>query len=339
MVPFDTQRRSGWAGLEPARRAFPTAALSLALIAAGAYGLLLWTPASATLLATPGLDQPGEDGDSDGVPTAVESQFSSSPSSEDTDSDGYPDLVEILLGTDTKSEVSFPSDSKLTSPAAKALGYIEGNNFHILVALFLPDGDIASLVEHGAVLYANNVQGQGSMALDLNSLIGSGVVSMKTYPSGSAVLTSDSWFPEEFLDSFTFNSAGAGPNFYEFTVAFSAGFSTGLSSTVVGDVSLFASMTEDRNTLAYLPVTAGGSGAFRPLAPPNLPSQWQVNSACFVTTSTVGSSGATVTLQTTTADCEDFDGTFCDMQSCQGQVGRIYTTIDPLALGGGGGGG
>ena len=87
---------------------------------------LSWTPKSATLLATPGVDEPGADTDGDGIADAIELVSGSSPTSVDTDGDGASDLIELLVGTAPSirrasrarsSTTSRPSGSSATSRA------------------------------------------------------------------------------------------------------------------------------------------------------------------------------------------------------------------------------
>jgi hypothetical protein len=64
------------------------------------------------------------------------------------------------------------------------------------------------------------------------------------------------------------------------------------------------------------------------------PSNWTAGQVCVQRTTPIAVSGATVTMEVVSADCEDgWDG-YCP-SNCAGTVGDTYTTIDPFALIGG----
>jgi hypothetical protein len=256
----------------------------------------------------------------------------SSPDTADTDNDGASDLLEIVSGTLPYDSSSVPTPEQFQTPAARVLGYLENQNFHIFVAVYVPSGNIAAIQNPGSVLFAPHVEGFGPVLLDLNPLVLAGDIQSNPAPGGGIVVSSDSWFPQEWVNSFVWDQ----DHNAQLCIAF-AGSVDGVS---VKDVALFSTTASFDTTLlsfSYLQVKqglGGGSGAFRPLQPASVPPDWNQNTACFVTTILVGVEfGSILVLQTVAAECKPLVPALCSPASCGEQVGRILKVLDPCSLG------
>lgn len=314
-------------------RASRIAGLSLAagLLGWTAHSALSWAPRSAVLLATPGVDEPGVDSDSDGLCDTIENQFLSSPNATDTDADGASDLLEVVVGTLPYDGTSQPTPLQAQLPSARVLGYLEGGNFHLYVAVYVPTGNIADIQNIGALLYTSNLSGAGPTAFDMNPLVLGGTIQTLPTAGGGAVISSDSWFPQQIVGSFLSNDS----HFAEFSIAFNAT----VAGVPVADVGLFcttASYDLGLLSLSYIQVKpgGGGSGAFRPLQPASLPPNWQANSACVVTTALVAVEyGSVMVLQAIAAECKPLPASLCSPATCNENVGRTLRAVDPCVFG------
>lgn len=312
-------------------------ALCLAGAASAIAALIhLATPSNSQqslLFATTGMPGPGVDSDAEGLADNIELQVGSSPLYGDTDGDGVSDFVEAVFGTLATNPTSLPSVEMIQEPRAKVLTYLEGEDFHIVVAVNVPDGDIQSIMNAGALLFSPQISGYtGPQVVDLNPLVLSGSIqSQSTSGSGSSTIySSDSSFPKEILNVFTGTDGYA-----EFTIAFSAT----VSNALVGSVSYHTTTAVWDTTmasLASLPVTSQGpgSGAFKPLQPAALPPNWTPDSACFVSSAMIGVEfGAILVLQGVSAECLPQEGAVCNSVACQEMVGRFFRIVDPCSLG------
>lgn len=305
-------------------------ALGGAIVIAG-HGLVSWAPATSTLLADGSSGGPGADSDSDGLPDKVEAQFGSNQAaSSDLDQDGFPDLVEVLLNTEPANRSSFPTPLQAQTPEARILGFLEGDQFHVQVSVYVPVGGPSVVSGVGGMLVVPEFFGGGNGAfLDLNPLIYEGAVTYQAYPNGSGVVSSDSWLPAAYLP--LLSAQGSGHT--QFTVAFAAT----VGGVSINDIELFLSTNgKDPNSLASLQITAGtGGGAFRPLEPVAPPPEWQSDAACVLTYTVVGvEPGAVLVIEATSGSCQPFAGTACDGATCAAQVGQVFKTLDPTSLGG-----
>jgi hypothetical protein len=267
------------------------------------------------------------------MPDSLELQFGSSPFNADTDGDGASDLAECVLRTLPFSAQSGPAPEQLAAPASRVLGFIENLDFHFFVAVYVPTGGLASIQNAGALLYAPNVQGYGPAVLDLNPLIFSGDIDTQSIVNGASITTSDSWIPQDSLNVLI---PPDDPH-----VQFTAAFSAVVSGAAVADVTMFTTTASYDYFLLSLSsfdvktsMSAGSTGAFRPLQPASLPPGWIPNSACIVTTALVGVElGSILVLQTTSANCEPLVPALCSPASCNEQTGRVFKVIDPCSFG------
>jgi hypothetical protein len=236
-----------------------------------------------------------------------------------------------MIGTAPWDPQSFPSPLQNQKPACRVLAYLDAGNFHLFVAVYIPDGNFSSLTNAGALLYAPNVPGYGPLIGDLDPLIFGGAIAVTSLPNGAIVVSSDSWFPQDLVKTFETDD-----NYYQFNI----GFTASVGGVQVSDSALFTTTaTYDTSlmSLSYFSVSpgGGGSGTFRPLQPASLPPDWSSNMACFVTTALVGvEMGSILVLQTVSADCEAMVAASCSPSTCNDNIGRILKVIDPCSLGG-----
>ncbi|MBI3819252.1 MAG: hypothetical protein HY286_11210 [Planctomycetes bacterium] len=285
------------------------------------------------LFAQGGATGPVVDTDQEGLADSIEFQLGSSPLYQDTDGDGVNDLIEAVFGTNVTNPASFPSTEAMSVPVAKILAYVDGSDFHIVVAVNVPNGNINSISNAGGLLFTPEVVGfSGPQVVDLNSLIFTGAVQSQAVGVNptARVYSTDSSFPKSLL------SALMGSDGYaQFTIAF---------GTTVGDVTVAdllyctstASWDNTMTSLATLDVSAQnpGSGAFKPLEPVSLPPEWTPDSACFVQSALIGVEfGAILVLQGVSANCVEQQGTVCNPVACAEMVGRVFRIVDPCVLG------
>lgn len=290
-------------------------------------------PTSKYLYATEGWIGPGVDTDAEGLADSVELQLGSSPYVPDSDSDGATDLVEAIYGTSPTNPLSRPTPAMLSKARASVFGFIEGGDFHLVVAISVPDGNISSITSAGSLLFAPQIAGySGPQVVDLNPLVLTGMLQSQTASIGASarVFSSDSWFPKDVLNAFT------GDDGY---VQFSIAFAATVSGTAVGAVSYYTTTANFDASLAsvaslQLNPQTPGTGAFKPLQPVSLPPTWVSDSACYVESAMVGLEyGAIVVLEGVSAECVPQEGTSCNPIACQELVGRIFRMVDPCSLG------
>ncbi|MFN0206273.1 MAG: hypothetical protein ACKVS6_08155 [Planctomycetota bacterium] len=275
----------------------------------------------------------GIDSDNEGVVDSVEIQFGTSHLIPDTDGDGASDLVETLYATNALNPLSFPGAAQLSKPRANITSYFEGDNYHIVVSLAVPNGDLSTVSNAGALLFAPQLYGSSiPQVVDLNPLILASSVLVQSAGPGSdtKIFSSDSWFPKSILNAFM-----GSDGFVQFSIAFNAV----VNGTLIGDLAFFTTMAPMDSlltSLAYLQIGAQspGTGVFKPLSPVSLPPNWTPDSACFVTSELVAVEyGAVLVLQGTEANCEPQEGTICNPASCGELIGRIFRVVDPCTLG------
>jgi hypothetical protein len=289
-------------------------------------------PASSYLYADGGNPDVGLDSDQEGLVDSVEAQIGSSPLLPDTDSDGASDLIEMVYGTNPLSAQSFPQTMQYQSPKATITSYVDGDSFHIVVSVAVPDGTLASISQAGALLFAPQIVGlDGPQVLDLNPIILSGAIQYQPVGGNStaAIYSSDSSFPKDVLSLFM-----GSDGYVQFSIAFSAV----VGGVLVGDVALFTTAAIwdfTSSSISYMQITpqSPGTGTFKPLEPVSLPPNWNPDSACYITSSIVGVDGVVLILQATDANCEPQAGTVCNVAACGEFVGRIFRLVDPCALG------
>lgn len=276
---------------------------------------------------------PGIDTDAEGLADSIEVRYGSSAYVADTDGDGISDFFEAVFSTDPLNPGSFPTAEQLQVPRARVISYLEGDNFHLTVAVSVPNGNFESITNVGALLFLPALAGySGPQLFDLNPLVLSGTLNTQNNPGGGSttIYSSDSWFPKEVIHAFI-----AADGFAQFTIAFSAS----VGNTIVSDIEMYttaAAFDASLITLASLTVSTQnpGSGAFKPLSPVALPPDWVANTACFVTSSMIGVEyGAILILEAISAECGPQNGTTCSPTACHSMNGRIFRVIDPCTLG------
>lgn len=275
----------------------------------------------------------GLDSDGEGVVDSVEIQFGTSHLIPDTDGDGHSDLVETLFATNALNPQSFPLAIELAKPRANVTAYFEGDNYHIVVSIAVPNGDLGSVTNAGALLFAPQINGSTiPQIVDLNPLILTSSIKSQLVNTGSGtkIFSSDSWFPKSFLNAFM-----GSDGYVQFSIAFSAE----VGGNLIGDLEFFTTTAiwdYTSTSLSYLQIGAQspGSGVFKPLSPVSLPPNWNPDQACFVTSELVAVEyGAVLVLQGTEANCEPQTGTICNPGTCGEFVGRIFRVVDPCTLG------
>ncbi len=97
------------------------------------------------------------------------------------------------------------------------------------------------------------------------------------------------------------------------------------------------SLNSTNSTAGHAPAAGGGGTVFRPLPldeEEEVPSNWSEDEICAQRSSPVGVSGAVVTQEVISAECQEGWDSSCP-PSCSSSVGSTHTTIDPVILIGG----
>jgi hypothetical protein len=279
------------------------------------------------------------DVDGDGLVYAQEHVLGTSPTNSDSDHDGFSDLEEIARHSSPISALSRPDPNKRLGVGMVA--HAQSDGVHVLVSVFMSDMNLrAKQLEIG--LYGHN---------QILPLSNSYLAQHATLTYHAASLASGCVaLIDVVLDPNIVHAAG------HLTVWARAGIPGASAATSAASVHLLSiagiivwampvlrpgapDQKDGSSDSVYVPLipapSGGGSGGNGSgSGGGGVPATWEPGQVCFQHSSTVGTDGASVLNEVTSAGCvAGWDG-FCP-PSCASSVGSTYRTVDPLVLIGG----
>ncbi len=261
------------------------------------------------------------DQDGDGLDDALELGQQTAADRVDSDGDGWNDAEELARGTLATAASSQPA-LNLSSVGARA--YMRGGRLHTAFAVYLRDGSLANTrLDIG--IYANNRMIPLAPASYSRR---SSVITVPTHTAGALVTIVDVVLPNAPLlmngSMSIYGTLKIGNEFVSAT-AINLVLRDGTPSELI-QPSQIAPGAEQQ---------LGPGLLYRPLGGTQVPTQWSSGEICFQHLQAVGSHGAVVTQEVTTAACiTGWDG-YCDGASCSTSVGTTVDLVDPAALIGG----
>jgi len=287
---------------------------------------------SRELQATPPSD--AHDPDSDGLVNAQEDIIGSNSFEADTDHDGLTDLEELARKSSPLFDTSLPAVPGLSLGMTARGG--EEEEVHALIAMYLPDGKLRNKDFRAGIL-----MGGRTVAFSQAYLLNEAQLSF--YPAQDSVARIallDLPIPSRYVLAFgqmtmfaTLGDAAAG-------VVQTADSIHLLSfgQEVVLEFTNPSIKGGGSTTASSQPTGGPGSrsigSVYIPLPMRGGVSNWLPGQVCFQQTALIGVSGAKITQEVTSAECQLGWDSYCP-GTCSATVGNTYTTIDPLALIGG----
>jgi hypothetical protein len=272
------------------------------------------------------------DGDNDGLVDAQELVLGTSISNADTDHDGFSDLEELARQTSPLSAQLYPDNGEDNSLGVGMSCYWLNGRIHTTIALYMPDQNL-----HDKTFRIGMLVGHHITMLPTDDLLARSRV--ETYPArdpNGMIMVVD--FP---LNPSVVHAHG------HVTIFATSGYTeTGRVKAAdaaqlidVGGVVVFCKV--DHSPIAWWSNVSNGHQhasssnlIYIPLGEDDGPVNWTPGSICYQQMEVVGTSGAAITQEVTSASCVDgWDGS-CP-PSCPDTVGSTSTTIDPLLLIGG----
>ena len=273
------------------------------------------------------------DPDGDGVPNRLESVLGTNRFQADTDLDGFSDLEELARRSSPLFPQSVPQSQRMRLGMSATGG---DTRMHAVIAIYLPDGNLRNKAFAAGLLVGDRI-----VQLSENYLSSHGVLTLHPAQTPGAKIA--------VLD------LPISPRIVRYYGHLS------LYATVRDDSSAVVQAADSIHLIAFGPTVVlqvanpmilgtgmlqgsgqqtGGSGAgnigsiYVPLPVGSDPAGWTPGQVCVQQTVLIGTSGALITQEVVTAECQDgWDG-YCP-SNCTSTVGSIYTTVDPLVLIGG----
>jgi hypothetical protein len=271
------------------------------------------------------------DPDGDGLVNAQETVLGTNRFLADTDGDNFSDLEELARKTSPHFSESIPHGSRM-AVGMSARG--NGHELHALISFYLPDGRLQNKVFKAGVLV-----GSRTIVLSQDYLLNHAVLSLHAARDPNArIATLDLPIEPRFVHYF-----GHMTVFATLGNASQGIVQAADSILLIAIGPMIVLQMADPRVLGTGSLSGGGGGGsggssnvgsiYVPLGADE-PGNWTPGEVCVQQTSVIAVSGAMVTMEVTSAECEDgWDG-FCP-SSCAATVGNTYTTIDPVALIGG----
>lgn len=266
------------------------------------------------------------DMDADGLVDRQERVLGTNEASPDTDGDHYSDTEEFARGSLPLYAAVIPQSIGLHA-GITARG--EADGLHALIAVYLPDSNFRSVD-----LQVGTVSGSRLVFIPRLMLETRGTIEFAAadLPTASIALL-DFRFPRNWVDR-----TG---HLTMFATVGHAGSGTVDSVAVmelfnIGGVITLAAPDPTSLPAANFSAAASGGTVYRPLTTggDDTPRGWTIEEVCFQQSQPVGVSGAIITNEVVSAECQSgWDGS-CP-GTCASSVGSTYTSIDPAALIGG----
>jgi hypothetical protein len=276
-----------------------------------------------------------DDHDGDGLKNTVEEVLGSSPYAVDSDSDGYSDMEEFARHSDPTDASSIPLPSSLDI-AMLVSG--EQDGLHVQIATYYTDGQLANKLYQTGVLAVGEVRFVPELLEQTGVTLSRGTTAV----AGTDVIVLDFPFNEStihFLGDisiFVTLTLDGSP-----TVDAAAGIDLISSDNIV----LLLKPGPNDRWAAYQSQQAGGGGGTSgptagsvylpiPTGGGEVPSTWTPGEICYQATMEVGSENGIVFHEVIGADCLAGFDAHC-FTDCDGSVGEVFQTFDPLGLVGG----
>ncbi|MCB0333689.1 MAG: hypothetical protein KDD55_09340 [Bdellovibrionales bacterium] len=276
--------------------------------------------------------------DGDGLNDEVERVLGTSEVLADSDGDGFSDSEEFARGSDMLVATSVPS-SNATLSHVRIVGVQQNRNIRTHMVMFFP----ADVSEDRSLEQVTLDITSPSNALHRRRLWNSG--NGQFQPEGITVRNAQGSMGADIVvvEKLLFNSRDEAvvlplQGQYDFFAVAGVVSLDGIAT--VADSTNFANCGPIYLQSFELPVSSGlasevGS-VYRPIPGDGavLPEDWEAGKICMSTSEYVGGSGAVITREVTSAECQDGWDSYCS-NGCEGSVGQTYKTVDPLALIGG----
>ena len=261
------------------------------------------------------------DQDGDGLDNALEFGQHSALDRVDSDGDGWNDAEELARGTLATAACSQPT---LSASSVGARSYMRGGKLHTAFAVYLRDSSFAN-VHLDIGIYANSRMAPLAPSSYVQRM---SVITVPTHDAGALVTILDVVLPSAPLIAngkmSIWGTLKIGNEFVSAT-AINLVMRDGTPSELI-QPSQMAPNAEQQ---------LGPGLLYRPLGGTQTPIQWSSGEICFQRMQAVGSHGAVVTQEVTSATCvTGWDG-YCDGASCTTSVGTTVDLVDPGALIGG----
>jgi hypothetical protein len=261
------------------------------------------------------------DPDGDGLCNLLESGLGISPDLVDTDGDGWNDAEEIARHSLPHIFSSVPTNN---TASLGLTAWMNQSLLHVSAAVYLREVPLASsALEFG--LYA------GGRWMPLTTAHYGSSLSLTTVPTntpGQTLLVVSAVLPK-----FPMTRTGAMSIFAKLRVNGTVIAASAIDLVLRQQVPMLVMTPSQVSPLAQ---TELGTGLlYRPLGGTQIPSTWTSGEICFQRLESVGTHGAVVTQEVTSANCiSGWDG-YCDGGTCSSSVGTTVDLVDPGALVGG----
>ncbi|MBK7642729.1 MAG: hypothetical protein IPJ19_06700 [Planctomycetes bacterium] len=284
------------------------------------------------LAAAPARD--AGDPDHDGLQNRQETVLGTNPFQADTDADGFSDLEEVARKTSPLYPQSVPQGNRMQLGMSCRGG---DNELHALIAIYLPNGDLRDKTFQAGFLVNGRVVTLREGYLGSHATL----VMHDAATPGAKIATVDLPISPRMVQSYgdislfaTLGSAADGVVQAADSIhliAFGQTIVLQVQTSMLMGASLQSGGTGHQT---------GGAGTghvgsiYIPLSTGSDQTGWISGQVCVQQTALIGTSGAMITQEVVSAECQDgWDG-FCPA-SCSATVGNTYTTVDPVGLIGG----
>lgn len=263
-----------------------------------------------------------QDKDGDGLDDALELGQNSLTDRADSDNDGWNDAEELARGSLATAYSSQPPERQLVSIGGSA--YMRAGKLHVAFASYIRSGSLANAnIEIGVLVLKRMVPlAPATYAQHLT------VTTVPSHTPGELVMVMDLIVPNIALVRSGKMSVYAKLSVGDFLRSAAA-----INMVMQGNTPV---ILLNPSQVAPGAVEQLGPGLLhRPLGGTTPPITWSSGEICFQQVEAVGSHGAMVTQEVSSASCvSGWDG-YCDGASCSSSVGTTVDLVDPAALIGG----